>query len=163
MKSAVRIVLPAVLLLAAASVRADDPTKPDKKPAQKADRVGNVFKVPEGITLTEEQKSKVEALKKEWGDKLTAAFKKVDGVYSREQRKARTAARKAATDAGKKGKELREAVDAAVSLTDEQKKQLADAQTELKDLQTKARSGLTALFTDEQKKLLRKQKKSTKK
>jgi hypothetical protein len=74
--------------------------------------------------LTEEQTAKIKELATAAVPKLTAARKKA--ALTAEQRQAMNAARKKATDDGLKGKALREAVQAAGNLTDEQKVGVAE-------------------------------------
>lgn len=74
--------------------------------------------------LTEEQTAKIKELATATAPKLTAARKKA--ALTAEQRQAMSAARKKATDDGLKGKALREAVQAAGNLTDEQKVGVAE-------------------------------------
>jgi hypothetical protein len=142
------------LLVGIAMADDDKDAKQAKKKAKKGGEnpaVAKVFAVPEGITLSEEQQAKLTEIKKEFGPKVEDAFKKRDAILSEEQIKARADANKAARTAGKKGKEAQADVDAAMKLTDEQKKKMADSQKEIRDLQTKVRDKLTALLNDEQK------------
>jgi hypothetical protein len=74
--------------------------------------------------LNEEQTAKIKELATAAAPKLTAARKKA--ALTAEQRQAMSAARKKATDDGLKGKALREAVQAAGNLTDEQKVGVAE-------------------------------------
>ena len=74
--------------------------------------------------LTEEQTAKIKELATAAAPKLTAARK--EAALTAEQRQAMSAARKKATDDGLKGKALREAVQAAGNLTDEQKVGVAE-------------------------------------
>ena len=78
-------------------------------------------------------------------------------VLSDEQRRARQEAFRAARQAGKPPKELKEAVDAAVKLTDEQKETLAKLQKERADLFAEIQKELKALLTGEQRRQLRRQ------
>ena len=125
----------------------DDAKKKKKRPSP----VARLFQVPKDVELTDEQKTKVAALVKEYGPKLSELQKKQASILTDEQRQARAAAGKKAREDGKKGKELREAVDAAVTLTDEQKKQTQDVRKELGKLMREARGKFTDLLTDEQK------------
>jgi Spy/CpxP family protein refolding chaperone len=109
----------------------------------------------EGLELTAEQKEKVEALNKEYGPKLKEARAKMDGIVTDEQRKARMQAIKGAKEAGKKGKELRKAVEAAVQLTDEQKAQMAEVKKAMGPLQREIREKFMALLTPEQKEAIK--------
>ena len=93
----------------------------------------------------------MDELKTEYAGKLQDAMKKVNEIYTPEQRKALREARKTAAAEGKKGKQLKEAVDAAVEISPEQKQTLADAQKALRGLQMEVRGKVVALLTDEQK------------
>lgn len=125
----------------------------DAKPKKRANpAVEQPFKLPETIKLTDEQTTKLEAIKKEATPKLEAAAKKVEDVYTKEQKKARKSANDTAKAAGKKGKELKAAVEEALAVTPEQKETLAKAEKELADVQKSTRDQVVALLTDDQKK-----------
>ncbi len=102
------------------------------------------------VTLTDEQKSKLEDLKKEYGPKLKEAYAKQD-VLTPEQKKARDNARKAAKADGKKGEDVKAAGDAAVTLTDDQKKQEKEAHKQLHAVQKELHGKVMDLLTAEQK------------
>lgn len=108
-----------------------------------------------GITFSKEQQTKVDALRKELSPKLAENQRKWNGVLTREQQRARREALQKARDAGKRGQELRDSVNASIKLTDEQKKQQADLLEERNRLQTEIRTMLTALLTEEQRTKLR--------
>ena len=112
------------------------------------------FVLPAEITLSADQQTKLDDLKKQYEAKLVEAQKKVNDVFTADQKAARKTARKDAVAAGKKGKELGAAVDAAVQLSEEQKSNLATAQKEARKLQAEVRKQVVALLTDEQKQLL---------
>ncbi|OYV88791.1 MAG: hypothetical protein B7Z73_07760 [Planctomycetia bacterium 21-64-5] len=99
-------------------------------------------------------------MKTQYATKLADAQKKVDEVFTDEQRAARQAARKEAAAAGKKGKELQAAINAAVQLTDEQRQKRGDAEKELKQLTKEVRKQVVALLTDEQKLQIKPKKKA---
>ena len=126
---------------------ADDKAKKGKKkkPASAA------IKVPSGVTLNEDQRAKLAALNKEFGPKLAACRKDAAGIITADQRKARAAALKEAKAAGKKGKELREAAEAAFKVSEEQKTKLAECKKAMGALQKEVRAGLADILTDEQK------------
>ena len=109
----------------------------------------------EGLELTAEQKEKLKGLEKEYGPKLKEARAKMDSIITDEQKKARAEAMKAAKEAGKKGKELRQAVEAAVQLTDEQKAKMAEARKAMGPLQREVREKFMALLTPEQKEAIK--------
>ncbi|HVX60852.1 MAG TPA: hypothetical protein VHC19_09625 [Pirellulales bacterium] len=121
------------------------------KKGKKVQATPAAFKLPDAITLTAEQQAKVDELKTEYAGKLQDAMKKVNDIYTPEQRKALREARKTAAAEGKKGKQLKQAVDAAVEISADQKQTLADAQKELASLQKEVREKVVALLTDEQK------------
>lgn len=129
-------------------VDAQEDAKPAKKPAP---GVAQPFNLPDSIKLTDDQTKKLEELKKEATPKLEAAVKKVDDVLTKDQKKTRKTASDTAKAAGKKGKELKEAVNEALKLSDEQKASLAKAEKELADLQKATREQVVAMLTDEQK------------
>jgi hypothetical protein len=106
--------------------------------------------------LTDEQKSKLAALRKEIGPKVAEATKKLDGILTEEQKKARTEAQQAARAAGKRGAEARAAVEAAVKLTDEQKTKTAEARKALAELTKGIEEKVNAILTDAQKEELKK-------
>lgn len=121
--------------------------------------VAKVFELPAEITLTAEQKTKLEEVKKEFEPKVTEITKKQDEILTAEQKKARAEAQKAGKAAGKKGKDLKADVDAAVKLTDEQKKKQEETSKELKDVTGKVREKISSFLTEEQKTHLKTKKK----
>ena len=153
-----------LLLLAFAVITptfADD--KADKAKAKKKKSAPAAIKVPGGVTLNEDQRAKLAALNKEFGPKLAACRKEAAGIITADQRKARAAALKEAKAAGKKGKELREAAEAAFKVSEEQKTKLAECKKAMGALQKEVRAGLAAILTDEQKAKLRAGRKGGKK
>jgi hypothetical protein len=133
-----------------------------KKKGQAAEPAA--FQLPDTIQLSADQQAQLNALKKEYGPKLQALQKRVSDVFTQEQRKARREATKAARDAGKKNKEIRQAADAAVTLTAEQQKQLDAAEAEQQKLSKEVRGKVEGLLTDAQKAELKtKAKKKSKK
>jgi len=126
------------------------PAKVKQEPLQFM--LGNLLKE---IELTAEQKAKLEQLKKEMGPKVMEARKKVDSIFTEEQRKARAEAQKAARAAGKTGKEARNAVEAAVKLTEEQKVKFAAARKAAGELQRQVRDKIMVLLTPEQKEVIK--------
>lgn len=104
-----------------------------------------------GVSLTDEQKTQVEAVKQEYGSKFKEARSKIDGILTDEQRKVRDEAVKAARAAGKRGEEVWKDAKAAVTLTDEQKTKMADARRSVEALRKEAREKLLAILTPEQK------------
>jgi len=119
--------------------------------ADKKKKTSVAVKVPKSIELTADQKTKVEALNKEFGPKLAECRKKAASIITANQKKARAEAMKKAKADGKKGKELRAAVNAAVSITADQKTQQAECKKAMGALNKEIRTQFAALLTDEQK------------
>jgi Spy/CpxP family protein refolding chaperone len=101
------------------------------------------------VTLTDEQKSKLEDLKKEYAPKLKEAYAKED-VLTPEQKKAGQDAQKAAKAAGKKGQDLKAAVADAVKKTDDQQKKEDEARKARTAVQNDMHKRIVALLTPEQ-------------
>ena len=118
---------------------------------KKKKKAPTAVKVPKSIELTAEQKTKVEALNKEFGPKLAECRKKAASIITADQKKARAEAMKKAKADGKKGKELRTAVNAAVAITADQKAQQAECKKATSALQKQIRTQFAGLLTDEQK------------
>lgn len=111
---------------------ADEAAKPKK--GQEQQPGSQIFAVPETIELSAEQKEKLEGLKKEYGEKAIALAKQQNDLLTAEQKAARKDANAKAKAEGKKGKELRETVNAALNLTPEQKEKQAKLQKEINAL-----------------------------
>jgi hypothetical protein len=94
---------------------------------------------------------KAKKIVEEHAPKIKEAQAKVDAVLTDEQKKARSAAQKAAKDAGKKGKEAQDEVNAALKLTDEQKTKLEEAQKALAAANADLNKALGEVLSDEQK------------
>ena len=95
--------------------------------------------------------------------KLVELNKKAGTIITPEQRKARSAASKKAKADGKKGKAARAAVNAAVKLSAEQKKALAEVNKARQVVIRAARAKFVEILTDEQKAKLPKKKGKKKK
>ncbi len=155
MKQSVRVVLTlSLVVLLGSSLLAAEQQKGKKGKKGRQQRKPSVVRLlPKEVqaTFSDEQKEKIALLNKEFGPKLVEFAKKRASILSPEQKKAQAEARKAATEAGKKGKELQEAVKAAMKLTDVQKKQLAELAKVTAPLNKTIREKVLALLTDEQK------------
>ena len=130
---------------------------------KKKKKAPTAVKVPKGIELTADQKTKLDALNKEFGPKLAECRKKAASIITADQKKARAEATKKAKADGKKGKELRDAVNAAFAITADQKAQQAECKKAMGALQKEIRAGLAAILTAEQKAQLKGGKKGGKK
>jgi hypothetical protein len=145
-----------LMALLVAVVSGQDKDKKKEKPKVGADPLGFVFSFPKSITLDDKQKEKVEALKKEFGPKLTELTKKREAIFTAERMKA---AKEAAKD--KKGKEAFEAFMKGMKLTPEEEKKMKEITAEqfklFKEIQTKKMD----LLTDAQKEALKKKPSTT--
>ena len=153
------LVLVLVLVIASSAMAAGGKGKGKgkaKKPPKPEQPAINVLAMLKGVTLTDEQKRKAEALQNEYAPKVGAAQRKVRDLLTKEQWKARAEAQKAAKAAGKKGKEAQDAVDAAAKLTDEQKKALAAAEQDVNALKKDVRQKAMAILTPQQQDELKK-------
>lgn len=126
----------------------------DNQQRQAPDPFQPFFTLP-GIEFSQDQQAKVEEIRKEIVPKLTESQKKWNSIITQEQIQARQEAFRKAQAAGKQGQELRDVVEAAVKLTDEQKRQQAVLQEERNKLAVEVRTRLIALLTPEQKAKIR--------
>ena len=113
-----------------------------------------------GVEFTKAQQEKIEDLRKKYVPQLTESQRKVFGVYTNEQRRARRDALQAARKAGKRGRELQQAGQAAVKLSGEQKKQLADARKAREKLTQKIQREVLGFLTARQKKQAQRRKRN---
>ena len=118
---------------------------------KKKKKAPTAVKVPSSIELTADQKTKLDALNKEFGPKLAECKAKANSIVTKDQKKARVEAVKKAKADGKKGKELRAAADAALAITADQKAQQAECKKATGALQKEIKAQFAALLTDEQK------------
>jgi hypothetical protein len=141
--------------LLAATASAED-KKVEKKPAKpKAEPFAHLFSFPKQIKLDEKQQTQLADLKKEYTPKLVEIHARLDKIMTPERKKTADTARKEAKAAGKKGKEIGEAVDAALKLSDSEKAELKASNKEHSKLVKEIREKKTALLTAEQKALLK--------
>jgi Spy/CpxP family protein refolding chaperone len=117
------------------------------------DRVDMMLK---GLTLSEEQKSKIDAVKKEYAPKFKEGGEKLDGILTAEQKADRDEAVKSAKTAGKERREIRQAGMSAVKLTDEQKAKTAEAVKGMQAVQKEFREKIMSVLTPEQKEQVKK-------
>lgn len=152
MKTVLRsLTLSALVCGLALPLAAADDAKAGGKKGKAAAEPAAMYKLPETVVLTEEQTAKLAEIKKEYTPKFRELGKKNNAVLSKEEQKARREAGQKAEAEGKKGKERQAAVDAAVTLTDEQKKQMAEVKAETTKLRSEMETKVVALLTDEQK------------
>jgi hypothetical protein len=148
-------------LLSAAPAFAQQTAKQQQRAAKRA-ADNPIFQVPKEITLSEEQQTKLKALKDEYSPKLAALTAKQSEILTKEQQAARAEVTKANREAKKTGKEAQEAVNAALKLTDEQKAKWTAAQKEVQELRKTIEQKKRELLTEEQKAKLPKQRRAGK-
>lgn len=145
-------------------VMAED-AKP-KKARPNARKEQPAVQLPKDITLTDEQKTKVAELEKEYAPKMKELREKLDKVMTEEQKKARQDVMKEAREKGKegrKGKELQQAIKDAMKLTEEQQKSYDEADKKVTALRLEILEKVKPLLTDEQKAKLPKRPEARKK
>ena len=108
-----------------------------------------------GVEFMEAQRAKVDEIRKKYVPKLAGIQKKQQSIFTEEQMRARREAYRVAREAGKEGREVQKAAEAAFTLTDDQKKQLAAIQRERAELTAQIQTELRALLTREQRSQLR--------
>jgi hypothetical protein len=145
------VVLTAVFFLVSAAPSFGQRAEKQKARAAKRAAQNQVFQLPKDITLSEEQQTKLNALKEQYGPKLAAISAKQNEILTPEQRAARAEVAKANREAKKAGKEAQEAINAALKLTEEQKAKWTAAQKEMQDLRKEIDQKKRDLLTEEQK------------
>lgn len=139
-----------IAIVASAGV-ADEKVKKGKK-QQKAPSVTQ--RLVAKLTLTDEQKTQVAAIDKQFAAKAKELADKRKAMLTPEQQKAQAAAQKAAKEAGQKGPEARKAVDAALNLTEDQKAQQKELAKGQQALNTEVIAALKKVLTAEQQEAL---------
>jgi Spy/CpxP family protein refolding chaperone len=125
-----------------------------RRPGGMLERLDEMVK---NLNLTDDQKAKLEEIKKEYAPKVKELEQTREGILTPEQKTARAEAMKAARAAGKRGPEARKDVEAAMKLTDEQKTKMADARKAIEALQKEIHEKVVAILTPEQKAKLEQQ------
>jgi hypothetical protein len=139
----------ALTLISTSSLLAQN-AKQQQRAAKRAGE-NRLFQFPKEITLSEEQQTKLKAIKDEYAPKLAAISAKQNEILTAEQRTARAEVAKANREAKKTGKEAQAAVDAALKLTDEQKTKWAATQKEMQELRKAVQQKMRELLTEDQK------------
>jgi len=141
------------LLLAAEGKRSHGPRPEGGLPEfGRIDAFAIVKRIP---NLTDEQKQKIETLRKEYEPKLAELRGKMDSLLTPEQKKAREDAIKKAKEQGKTGRALLEAIRDAFKLTPEQETKMKELRTQMMQLFQEIRGKLEEILTNEQKAALR--------
>ena len=146
--------LAVILALAGSSPLSAQPEGKQRRNLERQRPFQQVFTL-RGVEFTEAQRPKVEAIREKYLPGLMESQRKQDAVVTDEQRKARRQALVAAREAGKTAKEVREIVQAAVTLTQAQRQQMVVIRKEQAGLLAKIQTELRALLTEEQRKELR--------
>jgi predicted Zn-dependent protease len=146
MKSVVRTLFTLALAIVIASpLLAAEGKKGKKKEAKPPQPGAQLLKSLEKAELTADQTAKIKELAAAYGEKIKAIEEKAG--LTAEQKKARQEAQAKAKEEGKKGKEVTEAVMAAMKLSDAQKV----AMKEVEELRAALRKEALALLSAEQK------------
>ena len=144
------IALSVIVLCGPALIAQDQGNRSARDKDPKARMLDNTFRVPRGVTLTDEQKAKLRALRQKYGSELATKLleiqRKVSAVHTREQLAARRKANIEARKANKSGPEARKAVEAAVKLSEKQKEQIARLQQERQKLLASVRREINAVL-----------------
>jgi Spy/CpxP family protein refolding chaperone len=109
-----------------------------------------------GLDLSDEQKTSIKAVNKEFAAKFKQIIVKADGIYTPDQKKARDQAIKAAVAAKKKGKELTKAIKESVTLTNEQRAKMDDIAKEAAKLRKELQDKVLDILTPEQQEQIKK-------
>lgn len=152
LKSFVLLLLAVAVALPLCAADKEKKAEGKKKAAKKAGAragggqiVNAVLKRLGAAELTDEQTAKIKEIGKEFAPKLAAARQKMG--LTKEQQAAQKEARQKAQADGLKGKALREAVENALNLSDDQKA----ARAEVQKLTAELNQAALAVLTDEQK------------
>jgi acetyl esterase/lipase len=152
------IALAVALTLIASTVLSQEPKERETTQAKQRQQgaFDQIFTL-RGVEFTPDQQIRTKELQEKYTPQLVEIQRKHGSILTDDQRQAQREALRAAREAGKQGSELKEAVDAAVKLSDQQKETLERFQKERGDLFAKIQEELRALLTGEQRKQLRPQ------
>lgn len=135
----------ALVALIAAPVMAKEGKRKRPAKGRHAGVMAQLSKKLQALDLTEDQVAKLKELKEKFGPEMAELQAKAKPTA--EQREAMKEAKQKADAAGKKGKELRQALQAAMKLTPEQ----TAARKEMQEIMKKVRQEIGELLTPEQK------------
>jgi len=149
------LVLSLACLVATPALAGEKKKKPaaDKAQAAKKEKKAKGFKLPkvfQNLDLTDEQVKKIQTINKDFAAKAKELATLRSGIVSKERYKAAVDAAKQAKADGKKGKELREAFNAALKLTDDEQPKLKDVSAKMKDLASVHKAAVMQVLTSEQ-------------
>jgi hypothetical protein len=117
-----------------------------KKPA-----AAGLFNLPKEVQLSDDQQAKVKELIAKFNPRMAELHAKQQAIITPEQAKAREEAVRKAKEEGKTGKDAKQAIEATLQISAEQKQQLSELKQAQQALQKEARDALMSLLTDEQK------------
>jgi hypothetical protein len=120
------------------------------KKQDRHDPVAAIKKKLSAADLPTDAREKADKVIADDGPKLKDAQAKIDSILTNEQKQAQRQAQKDARSSGKKGKDAKAEVAAAMKLTDEQKSKLSAAESELKSAQAVLVRDLRSALTPEQ-------------
>lgn len=140
----------------------DAKEKKGKKKKGENAAVAQAFAFLSSIELTDEQKTKLEAIKTECSPKIVELGKKRADILTKEQMDIQKKIRAEGKSAGKKKKEVEQEVQDAMKMTDEQRTKLQEVNKEAAELTAQIREKVGAILTDEQKAKLQPQKRKKK-
>ncbi len=146
------LVLLAIGIFSIAAMQGATQEKQKKNAKKGAKAPDAVAKMLDGINdLSEDQQAKIADIKKKYEPKLAEIQKRRNEFMTPDRRRTEKEARKAAKDAGKKGKELQNAVNDALGLSPAEREKLQAVQQENQALTAKIREDLEAVLTPAQK------------
>ena len=142
-----------MMCFASVAVAQDDAKKGnDNKKARAAGSANSfIMKAFKSVEMTDEQKKKAQAILAKYDGEMKDARKAVSSVLSKEENKAKNDARKKAAKAGLKGKEMTDAVEKAMGLSEEKMAKYVEALKKPAAVTKKVKDEIMALLTDEQK------------
>ena len=120
------------------------------KKQDRHDPVAAIKKKLAAADLPTDAREKADKVIAEDGPKLKDAHAKIDSILTSEQKQAQRQAHKDARSSGKKGKDAKADIAAAMKLTDEQKSKLSAAESELKSAQAALVRDLRTALSPEQ-------------
>jgi len=149
------VVVAMALLVAAVAVAQEKPKERGKaarlsSTARALLRFDRLRTAIESLDLTAEQKEKLGKVREEFGPKMKSLYDKLGESLTEDQRKAGEEAMKQAKDAGKKGREFFESLEAALKLTPEQKEKMAKSDPEIAALYKEHLGKVMEVLTPEQ-------------
>jgi hypothetical protein len=120
------------------------------KKQDRHDPVAAIKKKLAAADLPTDAREKADKVIAEDGPKLKEAHAKIDSILTAEQKQAQKQARQEAKSSGKKGKNAKADIAAAMKLSGEQKSKLSAAESELKSAQAAMVRDLRSALTPEQ-------------